>query len=90
MKATTKNLVKSTYELFMSQNPVLTNTPYYKMMFDTSNSPKMQRCAVANFIQTFSFNAALILQSVHEDRLLFDKLNSAYCYMMQYLILESF
>lgn len=90
MKATTKNLVKSTYELFMSQNPVLTNTCYYKMMFDKSNSASMQRYAVANFIQSFSFSAALILQSVHRDRLIFEKLNSAYSAMMRYLIEESF
>lgn len=90
MKAATKDLVKSTYELFMSQNPELTKTIYYEKMFDKSNSASMQRYAVANFIQSFSFSSALILQSVRSDTLLFDKLNSAYIIMMHYLLTESF
>lgn len=90
MKALTKHLVESTYELFMSQDKVLTHTCYYDMMFNESNTASQQRYAVANFIQYFSFVSALILKRVHEDYSLFDKLHTAYCRMMRELISDSF
>lgn len=89
MKATTKNLVKSTYELFMSFNPAVVNSVFYHQLLINSDA-KRERYYVANFISSFSFSMALVLEQVQDDSILFSKLEESGNYLLSTLIDEYF